>query len=160
MDGKYLPIHSFSINWKDYPQLNAILFGEGIVNDAVSILIFETIQKVFGKKPSREEEAASISGSDIGFALLHFIYLSVASIAIGIGFGMISAVITNKLVNFKKHPAREIILIFIIAYLSYMTSEELSLSGIVTLFCCGFTMNHYTYYNLSEDSRNGSVLAI
>ena len=40
---------------KDYPQLNAILFGEGIVNDAVSILIFETIQKVFGKKPTREE---------------------------------------------------------------------------------------------------------
>ena len=34
---------------RDFPQLNAILFGEGIVNDAVSILIFETIMKVFGK---------------------------------------------------------------------------------------------------------------
>ena len=34
---------------KDFPKLNSILFGEGIVNDAVSILIFETIQKVFGK---------------------------------------------------------------------------------------------------------------
>lgn len=30
---------------KEFPQLNAILFGEGIVNDAVSILIFETIQR-------------------------------------------------------------------------------------------------------------------
>ena len=29
----------------EFPQLNAILFGEGIVNDAVSILIFDTIQK-------------------------------------------------------------------------------------------------------------------
>ena len=41
-----------------------------------------------------------------------------------------------------------------------MISEELNLSGIITLFCCGFTMNHYTYYNLSEDSKSGSVLAI
>lgn len=33
---------------KDYPELNSILFGEGIVNDAVAILMFETIQNVFG----------------------------------------------------------------------------------------------------------------
>lgn len=33
---------------KEFPKLNAILFGEGIVNDAVSILIFETIQRQFG----------------------------------------------------------------------------------------------------------------
>jgi NhaP-type Na+/H+ or K+/H+ antiporter len=65
---------------------------------------------------------------------------------------MLSALITNKLVNFKEHPPREIILIFLLAYLSYMISEELEFSGIITLFCCGFTMNHYTYYNLSEDS--------
>jgi NhaP-type Na+/H+ or K+/H+ antiporter len=41
-----------------------------------------------------------------------------------------------------------------------MISEELNFSGIIAIFCCGFTMNHYTYYNLSEDSQNGSVLAI
>ena len=51
-------------------------------------------------------------------------------------------------------------MIFVLAYLSYMISEELNLSGIITLFCCGFTMNHYTYYNLSEDSKGGSALAI
>ena len=28
---------------KEYPQLNAIMFGEGVVNDAVAILIFETV---------------------------------------------------------------------------------------------------------------------
>ena len=87
-------------------------------------------------------------------------YLSLASIALGIMFGMMSAFITKKVITLKEHPAREIILIFLIAYLSYLISEELSFSGIITLFCCGFTMNHYTYYNLSEDSRNGSVLAI
>lgn len=82
---------------RDYPQLNSILFGEGIVNDAVSILIFETIQNVFGSKGQQ----MGIKGTDIWFSLLHFIYLSFASIAIGIAFGMLSAIITKKLVNFK-----------------------------------------------------------
>ena len=91
---------------------------------------------------------------------MHFIYLSVVSILIGIAFGAISAFISKKISSFKEHPAREIILIFMLAYISYVLSEILNLSGIITLFCCGFTMNHYTYYNLSESSKSGSVLAI
>ena len=91
---------------------------------------------------------------------MHFLYLSVVSILIGIAFGVLSAFISKKISSFKEHPAREIILIFMLAYISYVLSEILNLSGIITLFCCGFTMNHYTYYNLSESSKSGSVLAI
>lgn len=149
---------------KEYPQLNSILFGEGIVNDAVSILIFTTVQNVFGKKHEEEiemrylhddesggyQQEIDIKWADIGLALLHFVYLSVVSIAIGLLFGALSALITKKLTHFKEHPAREITLLFVLAYLSYLISETLALSGIITLFCCGFTMNHYTYYNMSE----------
>lgn len=85
-------------------------------------------------------------------AVLKFFYLSAASIAIGIIFGLLSAFITKRIVTLKEHPVREIIMIFILAYLSYMISEILDFSGIMTLFCCGFTMNHYTYYNLSKES--------
>lgn len=87
-------------------------------------------------------------------------YLSFASIIIGIVFGFVSAYITKRLTSLKDHPVREIILIFFTAYLSYVVSEILSFSGIMALFCCGFTMNHYTYYNLSKESKNGSVLSI
>ncbi|CDW89237.1 sodium hydrogen exchanger [Stylonychia lemnae] len=145
---------------KDFPQLNAILFGEGIVNDAVSILIFETIQRQFGYRTRRQQEDISISGHDIGLAILRFCYLSIASIMIGIIIGLLSAYITKRLVNLKDHPIREIIMIFMLAYLSYIISEILNFSGIMTLFCCGFTMNHYTYYNLSKESQSGGVLAI
>jgi len=30
----------------EYPTLNSILFGEGVVNDAVSILIFKSVEKM------------------------------------------------------------------------------------------------------------------
>lgn len=32
------------IKKKDYPKLNSILFGEGIINDAVSILLFRSVE--------------------------------------------------------------------------------------------------------------------
>jgi len=136
----------------------ALLFGEGVVNDAVSILIFETVVNVFGK--AKKGQSETISGGELGMAILHFVYLSIASIGIGILFGMLSAFITRWVLSLKDHPIREILLIFLLAYLSYMISEELGFSGIIGIFCCGFTMNHYTYYNLSEDSKLGSVLAI
>ena len=121
----------------------ALLFGEGVVNDAVSILIFETVVNVFGK--AKKGQSETISGGELGMAILHFVYLSIASIGIGILFGMLSAFITRWVLSLKDHPIREILLIFLLAYLSYMISEELGFSGIIGIFCCGFTMNHYTY---------------
>ena len=31
---------------KSYPTLNSILFGEGVVNDAVSILLFRAVERL------------------------------------------------------------------------------------------------------------------
>ncbi len=92
------------------------MFGEGIVNDAVSILIFTTVQNVFGNKKDESPTQylhdgeysrydMSIKWHDIWFSILHFIYLSVLSITIGILFGALSALLTKKLTRFKEHPA-------------------------------------------------------
>lgn len=118
---------------REFPQLYSIMFGEGIVNDAVSILIFETIMKVFdGSKAKHksdsytsEDAGQMITWEDFGYVCLHFIYLSFVSIAIGIAFGFMSAFLSKRINTLKEHPSREIILIFVLAYLSYMLSEEL-----------------------------------
>jgi NhaP-type Na+/H+ or K+/H+ antiporter len=34
---------------KKFPTLNSILFGEGVVNDAVSILLFRAVEKMITK---------------------------------------------------------------------------------------------------------------
>ncbi len=50
---------------RDFPQLNSVLFGEGIVNDAVSILIFETIMRVFdGSK--KKAQVGPLTNDDAG----------------------------------------------------------------------------------------------
>ena len=77
------------------------MFGEGVVNDAVSILIFETVKNVFARPPNQESDGENITTKKLLFSLLHFIYLSLASIAIGISIGLLSAILTKKVVNLK-----------------------------------------------------------
>ena len=51
-------------------------------------------------------------------------------------------------------------MLFAIAYLSYLIAESFHLSGIITLFCCGFTMAHYAYHNVTQECQTGSILAV
>lgn len=55
---------------------------------------------------------------------------------------------------------KELTIIIVFAYLSYLCAENFHFSGIITLFCCGFTMAHYAFYNVSEECQTGSVLTM
>ncbi|KAK7837501.1 sodium/hydrogen exchanger 2 [Quercus suber] len=48
---------------------------------------------------------------------------------------------------------REVALMMLMAYLSYMMAELFYLSGILTVFFCGIVMSHYTWHNVTESSR-------
>ena len=49
-------------------------------------------------------------------------------------------------------------MVFVIAYLSYVTAELCSLSGIITLLMCGVMMANYTWYNLSPQGKQSSAV--
>ena len=57
-------------------------------------------------------------------------------------------------------PIHETILVFGAGYVSYIVSELLEFSGIITLLSSGITMAHYTWYNLSPQSKNTTSLTI
>ena len=97
---------------------------------------------------------------DIGYMFFKFVMLSITSIAIGLAFGLGCAFVFKNLQGIDKQPVREIFLLMLFAYVSYITSEICGFSGVITLFCCGLTMSYYAYENLSPDSRIGSTLAI
>ncbi|KAB5524494.1 hypothetical protein DKX38_022243 [Salix brachista] len=48
---------------------------------------------------------------------------------------------------------REVALMILMAYLSYIMAELFDLSGILTVFFCGILMSHYTWHNVTESSR-------
>ena len=79
------------------------------------------------------------------------------SFALGIAFGLIGSLLLKCLPTLKLRPTRETLLVLVIGYVAYLTADALNLSGIISLFCCGFTLAHYGYYNLSKQGRRGSI---
>ncbi|CAN1348062.1 Sodium/hydrogen exchanger 2 [Linum perenne] len=67
--------------------------------------------------------------------------------------GLVSAYIIKTLYFGRHSTDREVALMMLMAYLSYMMAELFYLSGILTVFFCGIVMSHYTWHNVTESSR-------
>lgn len=126
------------------PFLYSIVFGEGVVNDATSIVLFNSVQSLDSDK---------IDASAAVKLLGTFLYLFFTSTFLGIVTGLLSAFIIKTLYFGRHSTDREVALMMIMAYLSYMLAELLDLSGILTIFFCGIVMSHYTWHNVTESSR-------
>jgi sodium/hydrogen exchanger 3 len=136
-----------------YPQLHSIVFGEGVINDAVSIALFRAVENIF---TSDEVSFGAMEGVRVAGS---FLAIMVFSVVVGAAFGFLSALVLKRTPGINEFPTRETTLIILNGYLSYTVAELLDLSGIVTIFCCGVVMAHYTYYNISPVSQQGTTLA-
>lgn len=132
------------LNQDETPFLYSVVFGEGVVNDATSIVLFNAVQSI-----DFSNIDATISLKLLGT----FLYLFFSSTILGIVAGLLSAFIIKTLYFGRHSTDREVSLMLIMAYLSYMLAELLSLSGILTIFFCGIVMSHYTWHNVTESSR-------
>ncbi|KAI5058154.1 hypothetical protein GOP47_0026324 [Adiantum capillus-veneris] len=121
--------------------LYSLVFGEGVVNDATSVVLYRAIQKF---------EVNSLAGIHV---LLDFLKLFCLSTLLGMFIGLLSAYIIRTLYFGRHSTDREISLMALMAYLSYMLAELFYLSGILTVFFCGIVMSHYTWHNVTESSR-------
>ncbi|CAI5974236.1 unnamed protein product [Closterium sp. NIES-65] len=128
----------------EQPLVYSLVFGEGVVNDATSIVLFRAVQKL--QHDALDLPAVAGIASD-------FLYLFTASTALGIAFGLASAFIIRKLYFVGHATDREVALMALMAYLSYVLSEVLELSGILSVFFAGIVMSHYTWHNVTESSR-------
>ena len=106
------------ISYDSQPRLFSIIFGEGIINDAVSIILFNTVLKFASTSKSIDVSSPFIIIKD--FASLGF-----SSLFIGIVFGLISSYVLKRFRMFSKNPVLETMMIFCFGYLSYVISEKL-----------------------------------
>ncbi|KAK8701708.1 hypothetical protein V6N13_020087 [Hibiscus sabdariffa] len=132
------------LNQDETPLLYSLVFGEGVVNDATSVVLFKAIQ--------------SFDLSNINFRIAlkfigKFLYLFSASTMLGVFVGLVSAYTIKKLYFGRHSTDREFAVMMLMAYLSYILAELFYLSGILTVFFCGISMSHYTWHNVTESSR-------
>ncbi|XP_020675053.1 sodium/hydrogen exchanger 4 [Dendrobium catenatum] len=129
---------------EETPHLYSLVFGEGVVNGATSIVLFNAIQKI---------NASKIGGGTAFILLWDFLCLFSTSTMLGVAVGL-STAYTLKTFYFGRHSTdREVALMMLMAYLSYVVAELLNLSGIPTVFFCGIVMSHYAWHNATESSR-------
>ncbi|XP_047340925.1 sodium/hydrogen exchanger 1-like [Impatiens glandulifera] len=126
------------------PLLYSLVFGEGVVNDATSIVLFNALQSF---------DLTNLDPTLVLHFIGSFLYLFFLSTLLGVMTGLLSAYIIRKLYIGRHSTDREVALLILMAYLSYMMAELFYLSGILTVFFCGIVMSHYTWHNVTESSR-------
>jgi len=133
------------------PKLFSILFGEGVLNDAVCIVLYRILSKFdFENKSFNFWTILSIVGS---FLMMFFF-----SCFIGIGGGLLCSFLLKLLRRVHLSRVQETSLIIFFAFLTYLTTEMLHFSPIIALLFCGIFMSHYAFYNLSFQAREESSI--
>ncbi|KAL1664601.1 Sodium/hydrogen exchanger family-domain-containing protein [Schizophyllum commune] len=132
--------------YKVDPKLYTVIFGESLLNDAVSIVMYETLSQFHGS----EVYLGSIFHG-IGIFLLSFS----VSMALGVAFGLAMSLLL-KHSALTHYPQIESCLVALSAYTCYFFSNGCQMSGIVSLLFCGITLKHYAYHTMSRRTQRAT----
>ncbi|KAL1943248.1 hypothetical protein VTO73DRAFT_4323 [Trametes versicolor] len=132
--------------YKVDPKLYTIIFGESLLNDAVSIVMYETLSQFHGS-----DFTVTHIFHGIGIFLLSF----GGSMALGVVFGLAMSLVL-KHSSLSLYPSIETCLVALSAYTCYFFSNGLSMSGIVSLLFCGITLKHYAYHTMSRRTQRAT----
>ena len=75
------------VNYEAQPKLYSCIFGEGVFNDIVSIILFNTVESLQG---------SSFYWYTPFLIIGQFLLLGLVSISVGLFFGILLALITKK----------------------------------------------------------------
>ena len=130
-------------------NLNAIVLGEALLNDAVAVVLVAAIEE-YDRLILFEGERFEIEF--LVLATFKFFGIFFASFGFGALIGCLNALLT-KFTNLREYPLLETSLFILMSFSSYLLAEVFDTSGIVSILFCGIFQAHYTYHNLSKESR-------
>ncbi|XP_030810166.1 sodium/hydrogen exchanger 9 isoform X3 [Camarhynchus parvulus] len=128
-------------------DLYTLLFGESVLNDAVAIVLTHSISIYSPKENPNAFDAAAFFQS-VG----NFLGIFAGSFAMGSSYAVVTALLT-KFTKLCEFPMLETGLFFLLSWSAFLSAEAAGLTGIVAVLFCGVTQAHYTYNNLSADSK-------
>uniref|UniRef100_A0A8C0GB99 Sodium/hydrogen exchanger n=1 Tax=Chelonoidis abingdonii TaxID=106734 RepID=A0A8C0GB99_CHEAB len=131
-------------------DLYALLFGESVLNDAVAIVLSSSI---VAYQPTGENthvfDAAAFFKS-VGV----FLGIFSGSFMMGAVTGVVTALISFLFTKLHCFPLLETALFFLMSWSTFLLAEACGFTGVVAVLFCGITQAHYTYNNLSVESRS------
>jgi NhaP-type Na+/H+ or K+/H+ antiporter len=133
------------VDYNAMPKLYSCIFGEGVFNDIVSIVLFSTVEALQGTKFTNKTPFVIFG---------QFFTLGIVSIAIGVVFGFSTSLIFKHFRMFSISAVTETFIILAMGFLAYFTAYiivilNLEMSGIISMLTYAIIQSHYTWYNLS-----------
>ncbi|KAL4472439.1 hypothetical protein ABPG74_018388 [Tetrahymena malaccensis] len=129
-----------------YPTLFHIVFGEGIMNDATSLVVFESFEQLI-------EHESKMSWSTIPYVFGLFFVSIILSVISGTFFGVLCTLILKYMKFLNQTVIHEILIVFMCSYASYCIIEYFQYSGIISLLVSGFIVGYYGFHNLSDKAK-------
>lgn len=126
------------ISSDQHPKLFSIVFGEGMVNDAVSIIIFQAVSQL--QNPETETKFMWYTPFEF---IGRFLENCVLSLLIGLFVGLFSTWCFKKFRFLTHSTTSETVFAFLMAYMGYSICEMANLSGVISLLIIGIMMSHY-----------------
>ena len=141
------------VKYEEQPKLYSIIFGEGIVNDAVAIILFDTVNGFL-------EDDKEFDASTVFVILGQFLILGIVSIAIGIVFGFMSSYILKEMRFLTVSAVKETLFVFCMGFVAYTVSLIGDMSGIISLLTSSIIMAHYGWYSMSPQGKHVSSVTL
>lgn len=130
-------------------DLYALMFGESVLNDAVAIVLSSSIVAYQPEGDNRHTFDASALLKCLGV----FLGVFSGSFVMGAATGVMTALVT-KFTKLRDFPLLETALFFLMSWSTFLLAEACGFTGVVAVLFCGITQAHYTYNNLSVESKS------
>ena len=137
------------VDYNAQPKLYSCIFGEGVVNDIVSIVLFNTVENL---------QDAQFTGATPFIIIAQFISLAVVSLSIGIVFGFACCLMFKHMRFLSVSVVTETFLMTAFGFAAYFVAAlikilKVEMSGIISLLTFAIIQAHYTWYNLSPQGK-------
>ncbi|KAK2185466.1 hypothetical protein NP493_233g04013 [Ridgeia piscesae] len=126
-------------------DLNALVFGESVLNDAVAIVLSDTVEQY-------KSDSHGFDGMAVLNSLGHFLVVFFGAGTLGSVMACLNALLT-KYTHIHEFPLLETSLFFLMSYGTFLAAEALGMTGIVAVLFCGICQAHYTFNNLSTEAK-------
>ncbi|KAL8272135.1 hypothetical protein Esti_003978 [Eimeria stiedai] len=121
--------------------IHVLVFGESLLNDAVTVVLYRAV-------------ADGASGQNLGEAAASFLSTFCASTLLGLFTGAAAALVYKHIDwHHEEHLAMEVALLLLFPWLAYLIADGCGWSGIVAICFCGISMGKYAFLNLSESAQ-------
>ncbi|XP_013910485.1 PREDICTED: sodium/hydrogen exchanger 2-like, partial [Thamnophis sirtalis] len=123
-------------------KLHILVFGESLLNDAVSVVLYRLFRSFC--------EMPTIRTVDVFVGIGKFFVVGIGGLLVGLLYAVTAAFTTRFTKNIL---VIEPLFVFLYSYLSYLTAEMFHLSGIVAIISCALGMKRYVEANISLKSH-------